>query len=55
MVMLSLGNRNFMQPMARPKHAVKVPCFFSFQVWGEGERGNFFFHFSLVPNVFPLF
>jgi len=23
------GKRNFMLPMGRPKHALKVPCFFS--------------------------
>jgi hypothetical protein len=47
MVMNSLGKRNFMQPMGRPKHALKVPCFLPFKVFGGG-------HFSLVPNVFPL-
>jgi hypothetical protein len=24
----SFATRNFMQPMGRPKHALKVPCFF---------------------------
>jgi hypothetical protein len=40
----SFGKRNFMQPTARPKHALKVPCFFSFYVWGGGGGGwgNFF-------------
>ncbi len=39
MVTKSFGKRNFMQPMGRPKHALKVPCFFSFYVlgfWGGG-------------------
>jgi hypothetical protein len=38
-----------------------VPCFFSFYVFvggggfcGGREREKDFFHFSLVPNVFPL-
>ncbi len=44
------GERNFMQPMGRPKHAHKVPCFFPFK-FGAG-RGRIFFHLSLVPNVF---
>ncbi len=50
MVTNSFGNRNFMQPMGRPKHALKVPCFFSFSV---GGGGRIFFHFSLVSNMFP--
>jgi hypothetical protein len=50
MVMNSFEKRNFMEPMGRPKHAFKVPCFFfRFKFWGEG----IFFQFSLVPNVFP--
>jgi hypothetical protein len=28
--MNSFGKKIFMQPMGRPKHAVKLPCFFSF-------------------------
>jgi len=57
MVMNSFWKRNFMQPMRRPEHALKVPCFFSFKVlgcggWGRGARNVF--HFSLLPNVFPL-
>ncbi len=58
MVTNSFGKRNAMQPMGRPKHALKAPCFlffFSFEGGvggGEGEEG-FFFHFLLVPNVFP--
>jgi hypothetical protein len=43
-----------MQPMGRPKHAHKVPCFFPFKFGGGGGRGGFFIHFSLVPNVFSL-
>ncbi len=46
----SFGKRNFMQPMGRPKHALKVPCFFSFSV---GGGGRFFIKKYLVPNVFP--
>jgi hypothetical protein len=30
-----------------------VPCLFPFQLRG-GNGGGFFFHFSLVPNVFPF-
>jgi hypothetical protein len=56
MVVNSFGKRNFMQPMGRPKHAIKVPCFFLVSLGGGagGEVGwkVFFFHFSLVPNVF---
>jgi len=62
MVTNSFGKRKFMQPMGRPKHALKVPCFFSFQVLGQGE-GFFFFIFPWfpscshyvpqVPNEFP--
>jgi len=33
-----------MQPMGRPKHAHKVPCFFPFK-FGGGGRGGFFFIF----------
>ncbi len=57
MVTKSFGKRNFMQPMGRPKHALKVPCFFSFYVlgWGGGGwGGKIFFHFSQLPNVFAL-
>ncbi len=54
MVTKSFGKRNF---MGRPKHALKVPCFFSFYVlgFGEGEGGEvFFFHFSQLPTAFSL-
>jgi hypothetical protein len=56
MVTKSFGNRNFMQPMGRPKHALKVPCFFSFYVLGQGEGGGgkIYFHFSRLPNKFAL-
>ncbi len=30
MVINFFGNRNFMQPMGRPKHTLNVPCIFSF-------------------------
>jgi hypothetical protein len=46
-----------MQPMGRPKHALKATCFFPIKFWGgrrEREREKDYFHFSLVPNVFPL-
>jgi hypothetical protein len=42
MVMKSFEKRNFMQPMGRPKHALNAPCFFSFYVFGAGERKDFF-------------
>jgi hypothetical protein len=65
MVMNSFGKRNFMQPMGRPKHAIKVPCFFlvSFgggEGWGGGVEGVFkrlgswFPNLSMVPNVFHV-
>ncbi len=50
MVTKSFGKRNFMQPLGRPKHALKVPCFFSFYVL----EGGVFFHFSQLPNMFAL-
>jgi hypothetical protein len=50
MAMNSFENRNFMEPMGMPKHAFKVPCFF-FLLSFVG--GKIFFHFSLVPSVFP--
>jgi hypothetical protein len=52
MVTKSFGKRNFMQPMGRPKHALKVPCFFSFYVLEGGKI--FFGHFSRLPNVFTV-
>jgi hypothetical protein len=58
MVMLS-WKRNFMQPMGRPKHAIKVPCFLSFQVFGGGGGGgrrffSFFPGSKCVPTMFHL-
>jgi len=54
MVTNSFGKRNFMQPMGRPKDALKVPCFFPLKVFfGKGGR-RIFFHIFLVPNVFSL-
>ncbi len=50
MVMNSFGKRNFMQPMGRLKHALKVPCFFFLLTLAGGRS---FIHFSQVPNVFP--
>ncbi len=46
--MNSFGNRNFMQPMGRLCMHSKCLVLFSFEFWGEE-----FFHFSLVPNMFP--
>ncbi len=40
MVMKSFGKRNFMQPMGRPKHALKVPCFFFLLCFGVGAGGH---------------
>jgi hypothetical protein len=55
MVMNSFAKRNFMQPMGRPKHALKVPCFFFLlSLDGAGGQKRIFFHFSLVPNVLSL-
>jgi len=69
MVTKSFGKRNFMQPMGRPKYALKVHCFFSFYVLGGGGGGgrDFFSFFPAsqcvctmflsssqwVPNIFP--
>jgi hypothetical protein len=46
MVMKSFGKKNFMQPMGRPKHALKAPFFFSFMFWGGGG--------DLVDDIFKL-
>jgi hypothetical protein len=51
MVMKFFEKRNFMQPMGRPKHTLKVPCFFSFYVlgwWGGGKE--IFFSFFLTSQ-----
>ncbi len=61
MVTKSFGKRNFMQPMGRPKHALKVPCFFSFFVLGgrggegRGEGGSFFSFFAASQYVCTMF
>jgi hypothetical protein len=51
MVTNSFGNRNFMQPMGRPKHALAL---FLLSFFGGGRGEEDFFHFPLVLNVFPL-
>ncbi len=48
MVMKSFWKGNFMQPMGRPKHALKVPYVFFLLSFFEAG-GRIFFHFSLVP------
>jgi hypothetical protein len=53
MVMNSFGNRNFMQPMGRLNMHSKCPSFLSFEFW-VGRGGGNFFHFSFIPNMFPL-
>jgi len=50
MVMKSFGKRNFMQPMGRPKHALKVPFFFPFMFWGFGAGGGGGDVFSFFPT-----
>jgi hypothetical protein len=49
--MNSFGKRNFMQPTGRPKHALKVPCFFfHFKFgWGKEREKGFFFIFPWLP------
>jgi hypothetical protein len=47
--------------MGRPKHALKVPCFFPFKFWGRGKVFFFIFpwfpsgshYVPQVPNEFP--
>ncbi len=52
MGMNSFGKRNFMQPMGRPKHAIKVPwVFFSFLSFGGGE--GFLFPFFSGSQCVP--
>ncbi len=56
MVMKFFEKRNFMQPMVKPKHAFKVPCFFSFYVLGfGGGRKDFFSFFSTSQCVRTMF
>ncbi len=43
MVTNSFGKRNFMQPMGRPKHALKVPCFFPIKFGGRWQRRGIIF------------
>jgi hypothetical protein len=52
-----------MQPMGRPKHALKVPFLFPFMFWGFGGRGgggcffifpNFPMCSHYVPFKFPM-
>ncbi len=54
----SFGKRNFMQPMGRPKRALKVPCFSSFKVFEGGGVGKDFFPIfpgsQCVPTMFLL-
>jgi hypothetical protein len=56
MVMNSFGKRNFMLPMGRPKHALKVPSFFSFLSlggWGGEDFFSFFSGSQCVLTMFP--
>jgi hypothetical protein len=56
MVTMSFGKKKFMQPTRRPKHALKVPCFFSFSVLGvRGGGGIFFSHFPASQCVHTMF
>ncbi len=50
----SFGKLNFMQPMERPKHAVKVPCFFPFKVWGGGGIFFVFPQFPMCSQYVPF-
>jgi hypothetical protein len=51
MVTNSFGKRNFMLPMGRPKHALKVPSFFFLLSFvGKG----FFFSFFHGPHYVPF-
>jgi len=66
MVTNSFGKRKLMQPIGRPKHALKVPCFF-FLLSKLGGGGFFFlnpwflmcshyvtFNFPMGPISFPI-
>jgi hypothetical protein len=59
MVMNSFEKRNFMQPMGRPKDALKVPYIFSFlnlRRKGRGGRWGDVFSFFLASQcVFTMF
>jgi hypothetical protein len=62
MVTNSFGKRNFIQPMGRPKHALKVPWpLFPFKFEGVGGGGGAFpgsqcvsLCFQWVPIKFPM-
>ncbi len=56
MVTNSFGKRNFMQPMERPKHALKVPLLFLLLRLKGRERKDFFSFFpgsQCVHIMFP--
>jgi len=54
-VMNSFGKRNTCSQWEGPSMHSRHLAFIPFKFFGEGERGKrIFFHFSLVPNVFPL-
>ncbi len=46
----SFAKRNFIQPMGRPDHALRMPWFFLLSL-GAGGRGRFFFKLYLVWRV----
>ncbi len=56
MVTNSLGKRNFMQPMGRPKHALKVHSFLPwFPMCSHYVPFKFAMGFCQVLNMFPKF
>ncbi len=55
MVTKSFGKRHFVQPMGRPKHALKVPSFFSFYVLGWRGEESFFSFFLASQCVCTMF
>ncbi len=54
MVTNSIGKRNFMWPMGRPKHALKVPCFFFLLILGGGGLFSNFPWFSMCSHYVPF-
>jgi len=54
MVMNSLGNRNFMQPMGRLSTHSKGPNFLSFGLGGKDFFFSFFLCSQHVPFKFPM-
>jgi hypothetical protein len=50
MVMISLKNRNFIQPMGRPNTHSGWALFFPFGGGGGGGGGGFFLFFFMVGN-----